>query len=138
MSVVELTVKFTSITCCYKECGIVFAVPFSWDRQRRSDHSDWYCPNGHIQHYSGESDAEREKRLRLAAERERDMATRGRDIWKERVEHEQRSHAATRGHLTRAKRRAAAGVCPCCSREFQNLKRHMHTKHPDYAEGAAR
>ena len=45
---------------------------------------------------------------------------------------EERSHAATRGHLTRAKKqvhRAEHGVCPHCNRSFQNLARHMQTKH---------
>jgi hypothetical protein len=23
-------------------------------------------------------------------------------------------------------------VCPCCQRSFQNLSRHMKTKHPEY------
>lgn len=47
---------------------------------------------------------------------------------------EERSHAATRGHLTRTKKRGGHGVCPCCNRTFQQLARHMKSKHPDYAE----
>jgi hypothetical protein len=23
-------------------------------------------------------------------------------------------------------------VCPCCNRSFQNLRRHMATKHPEF------
>jgi hypothetical protein len=29
-------------------------------------------------------------------------------------------------------RRVGNGVCPCCSRSFTNLKRHIRSKHPDY------
>jgi hypothetical protein len=46
-----------------------------------------------------------------------------------------RSHAATKGHVTRKKRqleRVASGVCPCCNRSFVNLRRHMKTQHPEF------
>lgn len=32
--------------------------------------------------------------------------------------------------------RAAAGVCPCCNRTFEQLGRHMTTKHPEYVKEA--
>lgn len=41
-------------------------------------------------------------------------------------------HAAARGQVTRLKRRAANGVCPCCTRTFADLKRHMANQHPDF------
>jgi hypothetical protein len=31
------------------------------------------------------------------------------------------------------KKRAVAGVCPCCNRHFRELERHMASKHPKYA-----
>ena len=46
---------------------------------------------------------------------------------------EERSHSATKGHLTRAKKRHRAGLCPCCNRQFQDLVRHMASKHPEEA-----
>lgn len=33
----------------------------------------------------------------------------------------------------RLKKRVKNGVCPCCTRSFTNLRRHISTKHPDYA-----
>tara|TARA_Y100000310_G_scaffold338946_1_gene430083 strand:- start:1163 stop:1354 length:192 start_codon:yes stop_codon:yes gene_type:complete len=39
-----------------------------------------------------------------------------------------------KGQVTKLKNRAKAGVCPCCNRTFQNLSRHMETKHPDFGE----
>ena len=41
---------------------------------------------------------------------------------------------ATKGVVTRLKKRAIAGVCPCCNRTFQQLAAHMAHKHPDYKQ----
>jgi hypothetical protein len=38
----------------------------------------------------------------------------------------------------RIEKRIHAGVCPCCNRTFQNLARHMNTKHPDEASNVLR
>jgi DNA repair exonuclease SbcCD ATPase subunit len=46
----------------------------------------------------------------------------------------EKSLIAQKGVTTRIKNRASNGVCPCCNRTFQNLARHMHTKHPDFAK----
>lgn len=103
-------------------CGIIFGVPDLWDVNRRRDHASFYCPNGHGQHYTGESDIEkanrlareaqaevnRERHLRLVVERERDKAV----LQRKRIE-----------------KRIAAGVCICCGRTFENLARHMKSKH---------
>lgn len=43
---------------------------------------------------------------------------------------EQRSKA-------RLKKRVQNGVCPCCTRSFTNLRRHMATKHPEHTAGKA-
>lgn len=32
----------------------------------------------------------------------------------------------------RLRKRASAGVCPCCNRTFSQLARHMQTKHPTF------
>jgi hypothetical protein len=44
---------------------------------------------------------------------------------------------ATRGVVTKIKRRVAHGVCPCCQRTFKDLARHMEGQHPDYAKDAS-
>ena len=116
-------------------CGVTYAIPESFDRSARKYHGDrangWSicCPFGHTWHYCGATEVERAKREAREA-RQRETATR--DL----LEHEQRSHAATRGHLTRTKKRVAHGVCPCCNRSFKQLERHIATKHPDYRKKA--
>jgi hypothetical protein len=48
------------------------------------------------------------------------------------TEAERRSKAAYKGQLTKVRRKVANGSCPCCNRHFENLQRHMQTKHPEY------
>lgn len=118
-------------TTCW--CGIHYAVPSELynevSRQHRDGRrqTDIYCPLGHTWTFAGEGEAER---LRKQLDRERQRLDATRDL----LAHEERSHAATRGHLTRVKKRVAHGVCPCCHRTFKQLERHMKAKHPEYVE----
>jgi protein-arginine kinase activator protein McsA len=112
------------VTSCW--CGVAFAIPeerHEW--MQRSSKNSCYCPNGHSFHYTNSLETQ------LQRERQRHQAT------TELLRAEERSHQATRGHLTRAKKRAAAGVCPCCHRTFKQLARHMQAKHPDFIEASA-
>src|SRR5262245_9322902 len=100
------------VTSCW--CGIHVAVPENLLRHVRNDsRSGICCPLGHTFHFSDDY------RTRYERERKRVEATR------ELLAAEERSHAATRGHLTRTRKRTAHGVCPCCKRTFQQLARHM-------------
>jgi hypothetical protein len=36
-----------------------------------------------------------------------------------------------REKVERKLKRVHRGVCPCCKRTFQNIQRHMETKHPE-------
>lgn len=46
---------------------------------------------------------------------------------------ERLSHSATRGQLTKARKRADAGVCQHCHRTFANVARHVAGHHPEHA-----
>lgn len=107
-------------------CGIRFALESGYHKKLLEDHDLWwYCPNGHKIHYLGKTveDVLRDqlKWAKEDAERHRKSA-----------ESARRSTSVVRGHLTRVKRRVSHGVCPCCNRSFENLRRHMSTKHPEY------
>ncbi len=131
-----MLIGYETITCCHAGCGISFAVPHTWERKRRDDHSRFFCPNGHGQAFTGESDAEklRRERDRLAQRiAEKDDEIRHQ---RDRAENEEKRVIAYKGHLTRSKKRHAAGVCPCCNRTFSQLTEHMKTKHPKYQPGA--
>jgi ABC-type phosphate transport system auxiliary subunit len=122
------TMTFTetlTVTSCW--CGIHFAIPsnlYKW-MQRDSDNS-CRCPMGHTMVFSDTQKEELERaRAALADATRRAAATR--DL----LAAEERSHSATRGHLTRVKKRVHHGVCPHCQRSFQDLRRHMRSKHKD-------
>ena len=116
---------------CYT-CGMPFGMTEDFQRRCYNDNSIYfYCPKGHSQIYiKSEVQRLKEKTIHLAlkAEREEARATRNYN----RAEREKRSHASTKGHLTRSKKRTAHGVCPCCTRTFKQLNAHIKNKHPDY------
>jgi hypothetical protein len=115
--------------CCV--CFIRFAVPKSFDDARRRDGKSFFCPVGHSQSYTeSENDRIRRERDRLKQEQARlnDEVNRQREL----CEAAERSASARKGQITRLKKRAAAGVCPCCNRSFENLKNHMSAKHPGF------
>lgn len=99
------------------------------EAHKRSSTVDIYCPVGHTPSWRT-STAEQETRKAKAEA----TALRAKlDQTKARLEHEKRSHAATKGTLTKTRKRISNGVCPCCNRTFSNLADHMRSKHPEYA-----
>jgi len=115
---------------CYL-CGVAFAMTAHFESQARRLHTVFHCPNGHRQSYEGKTEEERLREQLARKEQELTLARRQRDG-------EQNRSRALRGHLTRHKRRSAAGLCPCCRRTFAQLARHMKSKHPDFAKDGTR
>lgn len=119
------------VTDCV-QCGCRFTVPQPmWDSQRESG-GFHFCPSGHKQGWSegGTINAqlrrERDRLKQRVAQKDDD------------IQQLKNSVAAQKGQVTKLKKRASAGVCLCCNRTFQNLARHMATKHADMdAEKAA-
>ena len=108
------------VTHCW--CGIAFAIPNNlYDWMHRREGSSCYCPIGHTLVFSNTLQEQNDK-LKQRVQATRDL-----------LEAEERSHRATKGQVTRMRKRESAGVCPCCNRSFQNVARHMSTKHPEYA-----
>lgn len=121
---VDTTFREMDFIDCYK-CGMVFAVPRQWNKNKIDNHETFYCPNGHTQHYTGKSKAEK-LRIRLEEAERQKRSLQGR------LETSKRSHSATKGQLTKTKNRIMNGVCPCCNRSFVNLAKHMRGQHPGY------
>lgn len=107
-------------------CGVIWGIEQDFIKARQDDHEGWCCPNGHSFVFNGPSE---EEKLRSELERERRRA----DRHAEERRAAEASLRATKGQVTKLKKRVAAGVCPCCGRTFQQLSRHMANKHPDYA-----
>jgi hypothetical protein len=128
-----------TVTCgC---CGILHAIPQEIEQESRRNGRSWYCPNGH---YIGYSDTE-VKRLQAELDKQKiQLSQKEADarFWRDRnaaleedKERAERSLAATKGVVTKLRKRVGQGVCPCCNRTFSALARHMKTKHPGYHAG---
>lgn len=122
-----MIVEDLTVTRC-AECGCNFGVPGDFLNCRQADKRSFYCPNGHVLSYKeSEADKLRRERDRLAqriAEKDDEIAR------------QERLVAAARGQVTKIKNRVGHGVCPCCNRTFENLARHMASKHADFAVAA--
>jgi len=118
-------------SCC--NCGVIYAMPSDLDDQRREDHGTFYCPNGHGQHYTGKTEAQKLREQLAAAERQRDSANGSATFWRYQAGAAERSARAVKGHMTRLRKRIANGVCPCCQRSFANVRAHIHGQHPEWA-----
>jgi hypothetical protein len=116
--------------CCV--CGVEFAMPKQMLDERRRTGAYFYCPSGHLQHFT-ETTADRLRKELARRERELDWAKARATSARDQAAATHRSNVALRGHLTRARKRAAGG----CKRTFVELARHMATKHPSYAEDGA-
>jgi hypothetical protein len=113
------------VTHCW--CGIAVAIPSNlheWMCHSNQNHA--FCPRGHKFVFNDTLEKElATARAALADANQRVRATR--DL----LEHEERSHAATKGHLTRTRKRVHHGTCSHCNRHFKDLERHMASKHAD-------
>jgi len=122
--------ELTVVTCL--TCGCVHAIPETL-RAGLERNGGWYkCPNGHSQGW-GDNEAKRLARKLAAEEARREQAEARARRLSDENDHLVASRNALKGHLTRHKKRTKNGVCPCCHRSFENLRRHMATKHPGFA-----
>lgn len=123
--------------CC--RCKTPFSIPDElYHAAKRSPEIWFWCPYGHKQHYSeGETEADklRRERDRLAQQ----IAYKDDRIksLSEARDTADRRAAAARGQVTKIKNRVGHGVCPCCNRTFENLARHINSKHPTFVAEAA-
>ena len=122
---IRISVGYSQENC--QECGSVFWVNAAAMKYKRDNGGKYWCPGCGTSWVFRDTTAARLQR-QLDAERE------SKRFVQRRLDEETRSHAATRGYLTRQKRRSRAGVCPCCNRTFKQLSRHMKSQHPEYGE----
>lgn len=124
----NFTVDLEQIDCC--NCGVVFALPVTILNERRKRGGNFHCPNGHSMVFT-ETEMDRlKKRLNDALADANQERSRGDKEWI-RAQAEKKRADALAAEQARQKKRASAGVCSCCNRTFQNLARHMATKHKE-------
>ena len=129
MGLIAVNYDLQTVVCWC--CGITFAMPQVRYKRLCENGDTFWCPSG-CRLSIGESENAKLRKELAATEKQLERAKKQTEWAKKATEQERKSHAATRGHLTRHKKRAKAGVCPCCNRSFENLARHMQTKHPNY------
>jgi len=118
----QVTITYEIITCW---CGIPIALPTDLYRMNREDGNKVYCAVGHTCVPAKPELAEAQARIsQLNARLDQEKAARA---------HTERQLSATKGVVTRTKKRIGKGTCPCCNRHFVNVERHMATQHPEYA-----
>lgn len=125
----------TVVSC--SSCHVTYAIPTSFYKSAlkwrgdRTDGRGWKicCPFGHTWWYVGETETEK---LRRIANEARHRAAAERDL----RQHTERKLAAQKGATTKARKRHADGVCPCCKRSFKQVREHMARMHPDYDPAA--
>jgi DNA repair exonuclease SbcCD ATPase subunit len=127
-----VTTTFVAITCCHEGCGVIFGMEKSFYEERRKDHARWYCPNGHNQFFSGKSEAEKLRDELATKNRQLEFAEADKSRLRSQLSTAQHGRAVIKGLMSKMKVRVAHGVCPCCNRTFQNVARHMKTKHPKW------
>jgi hypothetical protein len=124
------TMTFTEtlrVTRCW--CGMAHAVPQALydhmlkQRDNNVEQTGAYCPLGHVWIITGESALNKERQVRERAE------VRVRAL-RDQLDAAERSHRATKGQLTKARKRADRGVCQHCNRSFVNVARHVAHMHP--------
>ena len=114
-------------SCC--QCGVPIVVEGQIEAELRRSHRSFWCINGHQQSFRAKSETEAlrdqlaDRERQLSAERERAATN---FALRQKAERE----------VSKLRKRAKNGICPCCKRTFKSLARHMSAKHPDFADGA--
>lgn len=127
----ETVVETFHVVSCYT-CSLRFGITSELYRRVVTDAiGSIYCPAcGKLTCWRESEDQKQIKSLKQKLEWEANNAMRQKET-KERAE---ASLAAQKGLVTKMKKRASAGVCPCCKRTFKQLAAHMSHMHPEYAK----
>lgn len=114
---IQLYENFETITpgCC----SITFAVPVNVYNRWLKTKQGWFCPAcGSSRVFTGQTE---EQKLKKVVEQQQAQLQQTRNTLSN----------VTRNY-TKMRKRVASGVCPCCTRTFQNLLNHMKNQHPDF------
>jgi hypothetical protein len=124
---------------CYR-CKEQFGLLDEVEAQLRRSGAAFHCPWGHSQVFA-EGETEEDKLRRERNQLKQQLARKDDEIrdWKatandqrHRADKERHRANGYKGHATRISKRVKAGVCICCNRTFQDLQRHMASKHPTF------
>lgn len=131
MNQIQESITLTAINC--GECGGTYCINERYRAQRYEKGGGWHCPYCQCSWgYFGDTEAAKLKKA-LEAE-QRNTAFYKNNAASERASREctERRLIAAKGAKIRLRNRIKNGVCPCCTRSFENLANHIKTKHPDF------
>lgn len=120
------------VTTCW--CGIPHAIPSDLMRQATQKGITVWCPLGH-EWVVKKTEVQKQREEIERLEQNLRFARASRDAAQDQARAAERSKAALRGHLTRARNRIANGVCPVgnCRRHFDNVQAHIASEHPHWS-----
>lgn len=125
MATEVVKVELERIAC--GECGGAYALNARYVQQRREEGGFWNCPYCQCNWGFPRNGSELARLKRKLEYTEADaMAAR------EQRDRNERRRRAEKAAKTRLRNRVANGVCPCCSRHFTNLERHIQSQHPEF------
>ena len=133
MAILTVRTDLRVVNC--GECGGTYAIGSRYHAEKRETGGTWNCPYCKVDwgfSDSGENAQLKKQLLRQQAQHDQTRAAISNSREQYRLAESRRR--AQRGANTKLKNRIAKGVCPCCSRSFQNLHRHMTNQHPDWAK----
>ena len=122
--------ELTHIHCI--TCGVEYGLPNTLFQHHQDYGGYHHCPNGHQQGWGKDNTGiagvrrERDRLKQRLAQKDDEIQAAHADARK--------TAAAYRGQITKMKKRASAGTCPCCNRTFQNVSTHMKRQHPSFVE----
>ena len=126
-----MSTTFTELVTLEKfdcgKCGGVFALNEAFTSHARANRGAYYCPYCDTRWSWNESDTDRLRKQLESKERELREAKCETLRQSNLKELEMKEREKSEKKL----RRVNKGVCPCCNRSFNNLHRHMETKHPE-------
>jgi hypothetical protein len=127
----ETSVALYELVCW--SCYVPFAMPAKMYEGIKAKGGSLYCPKGcHLGLGKSENEKLRDELTREKQAREQEQTSHRNSIkWRD------DEIKAKKGQLTKLKNRIGNGVCPCCTRSFQNLQRHMAHKHPTFKQEKA-
>lgn len=47
----KIELNYIAINCAEEQCGVTFAIDNGFDERLRNSHRNFFCPNGHTNHY---------------------------------------------------------------------------------------
>lgn len=118
-------------------CGVVYTIPQAVIANQRKEGGYHTCCNGHSQGW-GKEQSENEKTRRERDQLRQKLAEKDDEI---RAKEREAAAALTnlaseRAKAAKVKKRASAGICPCCNRTVGQMARHMKSKHPQFVAEA--